>query len=102
MDEGKSPGALASELKELVVRYGRQETLDPLKRLGRTVVFGLLGALLSGVGVVFLAVGALRAMQTEAASTFGGSLSWVPYLIVFLVLAIAGAVSLAGAGGKRS
>lgn len=102
MEEGKSPAALASELKELVVRYAKQETIDPLKRLLRTVAFGMLGALLTGVGVVFLAVGVLRALQTEAVSTFQGSLSWVPYLIVFLLLAIAGAVSIAGAGGKRS
>ena len=40
--------------------YPKQETIDDLKGLGRWVAFGILGALLLGVGVMFLAIGALR------------------------------------------
>jgi hypothetical protein len=84
---------LLSELWELIVTYVRQQTLDPIKRLGRYVGFGLLGALLLGFGVVFLALAGLRALQTETGSTFEGDWSWAPYLIVVGGLAIGGGLT---------
>ena len=44
------------ELWELIVAYFKQETVVPLKQLGRYIAFGLLGALLLGFGVVLLAI----------------------------------------------
>jgi hypothetical protein len=83
---------LITELRELVVTYVKQQTLVPLKALGRYVGFGLLGSLLFGFGVVFLALSGLRALQTETGSTFTGDWSWVPYVIMILVLALGGAL----------
>ena len=54
--------------------------------------FGLLGSLLFGFGVVFLALAGFRALQTETGSTFTGDWSWVPYLIMIFVLALGGAL----------
>ena len=54
--------------------------------------FGLLGSLLFGFGVVFLALSGLRALQTETGTTFTGDWSWVPYLIMIFVLALGGAL----------
>ena len=82
---------LALELRDLVVGYVKQETVVPLRQLGRYVAFGVLGSLLLGLGVVLLGVGGLRALQTETGSTFTGDWSWAPYGIVFLALLVGGA-----------
>jgi hypothetical protein len=73
------PG-LVRELKDLTVRYAKQETLDPLKSLGRFIAFGVAGSLLIGIGVVFLALSMLRALQDETGEHLTNHLSWVPYL----------------------
>lgn len=91
----KSVPEVATELWSLTKDYARQETVDPLKGVGRYVAYGLGGALLGGFGVAMLLLALLRALQTETGSTFTGSLSWAPYLIVLAVggLLIALAVS---------
>jgi hypothetical protein len=87
----KSPQQTIQELKDLVVAYFKQETLDPLKGLGRYLLFGLLAALLLGTGVFFLAMSGLRALQTETGTTFTGNWSWAPYgIVVAVLLALAG------------
>lgn len=80
------------ELKDLVVTYAKQETLEPLKGLKKFIGFGLGGALLLGTGVFFLAMGALRALQTQTGTTFTGNWSWAPYLIVVVSLALLAAL----------
>jgi hypothetical protein len=77
---------LVLELRDLIVEYFKQETVVPLRQLGRYVTYGLLGALLLGIGAVLLGIGGLRALQIETGSTFTGNLSWVPYLIMVVVL----------------
>lgn len=81
---------LATELWEMVVAYLKQETLEPLKGLGRFVGIGLAGAVLLGIGLLFLAVGGLRVLQVETAPHWSGHWSWLPY---FLTLIAAGAVA---------
>lgn len=83
--EAKSIPEVASELWELGTAYAKQETIDPLKGLGRFVSFGVGGAIALGVGLVLLLLSGLRALQTETGSTFTGNLSWAPYLIVLAV-----------------
>ena len=77
---------LVLELRDLVITYVKQETLVPLKQLGRYAGFGIGGAMLLGIGVALLGVGGLRALQTETGETFTGDWSWAPYLIVFAAL----------------
>jgi hypothetical protein len=91
----------AKELVDLVVGYAKQETLVPLKRLGKSVAFGVVGAVLVGTGALFLALSALRALQSET-DTFEDNLSWAPYLIVAVLVVVAAGVSWAalGPGGK--
>jgi Putative Actinobacterial Holin-X, holin superfamily III len=91
----------ARELVDLVVAYAKQETVDPIKGLGKTVAFGVAGAVLVGIGGVFLGLAALRALQTET-DTFVGNLTWVPYLIVIAVLFVGAGISWVGLGpGKK-
>lgn len=83
----KSLPTTASELLDLVRAYAKQETIEPLKGLGRFLAFGVPGALLLGTGLLLLVIGGLRALQTETGDTFDGNWSWVPYLIVLAVCA---------------
>jgi hypothetical protein len=92
---------LLMELRGLVVGYVKQETLVPLRQLGRYVAFGVVGSFLLGLGVVLLAVGGLRALQTETGTTFTGDWSWAPYGITVVGLFLGGAVTWKARGAKR-
>jgi hypothetical protein len=83
-----NPQQTIRELIDLVVAYFKQETLEPLKGLGRYIAFGLLGAVTLGTGIFFLAMGALRALQTETGETFDDWMSFIPYVIVVVALII--------------
>lgn len=83
---------LVLELRDLLVTYFKQETLLPLQQLGKYLAFGIAGSLLMGTGVMLLALGCLRLLQTETGTTFTGDWSWVPYLIVFAALVIGAAI----------
>lgn len=89
-------GGPGGELVDLIVDYAKQETLGPIKGLGRFVLFGTVGSALLAVGLIVLLLGGLRALQEETGTTFGGHLSWVPYVIT-----AAGAVLVAGLAGHR-
>jgi len=93
---------LVRELWELIVAYFKQETIVPLQQLGRYIVFGLLGALLLGVGALLLAMSGLRALQEETGSTFTGNWSWAPYGIMFVVLVAGGAITWKARGARRN
>lgn len=84
---------LVLELRDLVVTYVKQETVVPLKQLGRYAGFGIGGALVLGLGVALLGVGGLRALQTETGDTFAGDWSWAPYLIVFAALLLGSGIT---------
>ena len=96
----KSVPQVASELATLTIDYAKQEIRDPVRGLGRYVLWGALSMLLVGIGMILLAIGGLRALQTETGSTFTGSWSWAPYAIVLagatVVLGIVGAVMTKG------
>ena len=85
--EPKSIPEIATELWALTKDYARQETVDPLKGVGRYLGYGAAGALLGGVGVILLMLAGLRALQTETGDALDGNLSWLPYLIVVVVAA---------------
>lgn len=98
----KSVPQVVSELWTLTVDYAKQEIKDPLKGLGRYLLWGSLAWLLIGLGSVLLAIGGLRALQTETGSTFTGSLSWAPYGIVLAAsLVVLGIVGVVLTKGKK-
>lgn len=94
-----SPTDTVNELKVMVTDYAKQETVEPLKRLGHWVKWGVVGAFFVVFGVALLTLGALRVIQEEA-SFLDDGWSWVPYLIVFGGLLVV--LILAGFGLKRS
>lgn len=79
---------LATELWDLLRAYAKQETVEPIKDLGRFVAFGVIGSLLLGTGSVLLALAVLRALQTETGSVFDGSWSFAPYLLTLVVCVV--------------
>jgi hypothetical protein len=94
-----SPQETVTELKAMVVDYAKQETVDPLKRLGDWLKWGLVGAILLAFGVALLTLGLLRVIQEEV-DTFDGGKSWIPYIITFGALLVV--LVMAGFGMKRS
>lgn len=76
------PADALAELRDVVLAYFRQEAVDPLKRLAAWLGFGLLGGVFVCTGLVLLALGGLRALQTETGEHLTGSLTWTPYAIV--------------------
>ena len=88
--EPKSIPEVATELWAMTKDYASQETIDPLKGVGRYFGYGGIGALLGSIGVILLMLSLLRALQTETGTTFQGNWSWAPYMIV---LVVAGAVA---------
>lgn len=71
------------EIKRIFVRYVKDETVQPLKELGRFVAFGVLGSVFVAFGSVLLLLGALRYLQSFR--VLDGSLSWLPYLVVSVI-----------------
>jgi hypothetical protein len=96
----KSVATVVSELWTLTVDYAKQEIKDPLTGLVAYVLWGVVTMVLVGVGSILLAIGALRALQTQTGTTFTGNLSWAPYGIVLagamIVLGVVGALIMRG------
>ncbi len=101
----RSFGTLVDEFVSMVVAYAKQETLDPIKALGRYVAFGIVGALLIGIGGGLLALAAVRAIQAETGQHLTGSLTWAPYLGGVIVAGVgaawAGIRIMRGSADKR-
>jgi hypothetical protein len=75
------------EIKDLALKYIKEETIQPIKQMGRFVAWGAAGSLLVGFGFFFLLFGALRFLQ-EQFKVLDGTLSWIPYLIVVVLAGI--------------
>jgi hypothetical protein len=69
------------ELRDLFIRYVKEETIKPVKDLGRFVLWGVIGSVFVAFGVVLLLLGSLRYLQWQF-PVLDGSLSWLPYVIV--------------------
>ncbi|MGO9197794.1 MAG: hypothetical protein ACLQK4_11800 [Acidimicrobiales bacterium] len=92
-----------AELIALIKAYAIQETLGPLKRIGRTLAFGSAAAVTFGIAAVLSLVGLLRALQTETGSAFAGEWTWVPYLLtVIAAVAFLGAAAALALRSPRS
>ncbi|RLE20782.1 MAG: hypothetical protein DRJ50_10215 [Actinobacteria bacterium] len=81
----KTEDASVGEVIDFVKAYAQQETLGPLKGAGRWLGYGAGAALALGLGLLFLLIGLLRVLQTEWDRSATGSLSWLAYLITFIV-----------------
>jgi hypothetical protein len=101
------PGASDfSELIDLLKRYVLQETLGPLKMLGRNLGFGAAAAFTLGIGSLFGLIGLLRVLQTETGTTFTGDWSWAPYGLTVvagaIVIGLGAALFLRSPGPRKA
>lgn len=99
----KSLPGEAQELFQLVVGYAKQETIGPVRDLGRFLKYGFGGAILSSLGAVLVLLGVLRLLQTETGDTFDGNWTFVPYVVVLIVggAIAAGALRSVSRGQRR-
>ena len=91
------PGAGDNQVGEIIAlvrAYAKQETIDPLKGVGRYVLFGMAGSVALGIGVILLVLGLLRVLQTETGSAFDGNWTWVPYVITLVLTAVVAALAV--------
>ena len=79
------------EVRGLFVRYFKEQTVQPLKDLGRFVVFGALGSIFVAFGVVMGLLGVLRMLQALF-PVLDGSLSFIPYMIVVVLALLIAAI----------
>ena len=72
---------------DVTTSYVKGQLVRPLSGAGRWLLFGIVGGVLVGAGVVFTLLGLLRLVQTELSgvSAADSRLSWLPYLIVLVV-----------------
>jgi hypothetical protein len=105
--EGEKKGIRRSgdDAFKLTIDYFKQEAIEPLKGLGKFLMWGLLGSLAIAVGILLALVGILRLLQDETGTALTGDWSWVPYFAVGLlgvvVAAVAGWRITAGPGRKK-
>jgi hypothetical protein len=77
--------ASVGDIVDYVKAYAQQETLGPLKGVGAWLGYGAAAAFSLSIGLVLMLVGLLRLLQAEWPRSASGSLSWIAYLITFLV-----------------
>lgn len=95
----KGPATQVAELKDMVIGYAKQETVDPLRTLGRYLGFGFGGSASIGLGLFLLLLALLRGLQqidvfNEPDEIDGGTFSWAPYFITGTVGALVAAAFL--------
>ncbi len=86
----------------MLLAYFKQETVGPAKKLLRYLSWGISGSLLLGLGLVLIALSALRALQDETGTTFHGNWSWAPYAIVLVSSSLVAALLLSFATKKKN
>jgi hypothetical protein len=69
------------ELCKMVRDYVKQETLDPLRGVGRWLAWGIVGAISLLFGAVVGLIGLLRLLQAVVFDQPNG-FTWAPYMIV--------------------
>lgn len=89
------------DLSKLVIAYVKQETIEPIKGLGRFLGFGLAGSALVGVGLVILFLGVLRLLQEETGDVFRGHLSFLPYVITVVACGAVAGGAVKARGRKK-
>ena len=90
---------------QLTVDYLKQETIEPLRGLGRFLYMGIAGSFFLAGGILLILVGVLRLLQTETGTALTGDWSWVPYAVVIVLGLIVIGVAVwritAGPGRQR-
>ncbi len=84
--EGLTDGG--KDFVTLVLDYAKQETVGPLKVMGRFVLWGVLGSIFLAIGLAMLLLALLRLLQTETGVHLRGNWSWAPYLLTTVIAVV--------------
>jgi hypothetical protein len=84
----KPVGTLVNEFVSLTVGYAKEQTVDPIRGLGRYLLFGVIGAFMIAIGGGLTALAAIRLVQAETGNHLRGSLTWVPYTSGLIVATV--------------
>jgi len=87
-EEEKSIPQVLTELWEMTLAYAKQETVEPLKGLGRFIGLGIAAVLLASTGIILITLGVLRVLQVHNGEHLNGNWNWVPYLVALAALGI--------------
>lgn len=103
----RSTGDVVNELWGLTRDYAKQETVDPVRAIGKFLAFGIPGSLLIGLGGFFIGLGVLRMLQDATGTHLTGSWSWVPYvatlaLTVLAILLLVAAIKRTGKSKSKA
>jgi hypothetical protein len=86
--------AQAADTIERVVGQVRDKTTGPALQAARGVVYGTFGGIIAIACLIVFIIGAVRLLDVYLPdSVFGEDHVWVVYLMIGLVLVVAGAVS---------
>ena len=67
-----------AEFVQLVIAYAKQETVDPVVKQVKTLYKGVAGAALVAIGTFLLAIGFVRALQTELGNSGSPAVAYAP------------------------
>jgi hypothetical protein len=90
----KSGVAGVKELASTAVAYAKQETLGPLKGLGRYAAYGFASSIFFATSFLLAGLAALRGIQDATGANdakrggFDATLSWIPYFLAMLVCVV--------------
>ncbi len=90
----KNDSGEIGEVVDLLKTYVKQETIGPLKGIGKKIGLGVAGAFLLGLGLLFLSLGLLRLIQDKLPRLASGSLSWLSYFVVIIFCAVVSVIAL--------
>ena len=100
--KAKNPTGDARELVDLVIAYAKQETIEPLKGLGKNAALGLGGALLLGIGGSSAPWAPCGRCRAETDWFERHNLTYLPYGATILILVVLSIVGWFGLGpGKK-
>lgn len=88
MSESNSTYGQVEELIDLVKSYVKQETVDPLRTLGKRFGLGVGAAVVFGMSAIFFSLGFLRIVERYLDFMSRGVLSAVPYVLAVALLGV--------------
>ncbi len=91
--QDQGPAEIVGDIWQLIRDYAKQETLEPLKAIGSFLKWGLPGAVLLSMGLLFGTLAILRGLQTETGQHLTGSWTWLPYAAALLFAALTAALA---------
>jgi hypothetical protein len=94
---GKSFQQTLKELWDLLRTYAQQETIGPLKNLGRQLGMGIGGSLSFALGWFLVVLGIMRLLQTHSLPGIGNWFmvhNWTIYILAVVLIALAALVTV--------